>query len=30
MTTATVALNGHVLGEHRGGYTPFRSRSPTM
>src|SRR3712207_3886331 len=23
MTAATVALNGHVLGEHRGGYTPF-------
>src|SRR3712207_2519067 len=23
MTAATVALNGHVFGEHRGGYTPF-------
>lgn len=23
MTAATVALNGHVLGEQRGGYTPF-------
>jgi beta-galactosidase len=23
MTAATVALNGYVLGEHRGGYTPF-------
>lgn len=23
MTAATVTLNGHVLGEHRGGYTPF-------
>jgi beta-galactosidase len=23
MAAATVTLNGHVLGEHRGGYTPF-------
>jgi beta-galactosidase len=23
MTAATVSINGHLIGEHRGGYTPF-------
>jgi beta-galactosidase len=25
MIACTVSLNGHVLGDHEGGYTPFRS-----